>query len=111
MPSTKNFRILAGRALARPGAPERVAKARDEALAELGLQELRATQELSQVELAGRLQVTQPAISKLEHAEDVRLSTLRQYVEALGGELEVRARFGGAVYPIGMPAPSRRVAE
>ena len=48
---------------------------------------------LSQVELAGRLDVTQGAISKLEHAEDVRVSTLRQYLEALGARLEFVAVF------------------
>jgi hypothetical protein len=37
--------------------------------------------------------VTQGAVSKLEHAEDVRVSTLRQYVEALGARLELVAIF------------------
>ena len=46
---------------------------------------------MSQAELAGRLDVTQGAISKLEHSEDVRVSTLRQYVEALGARLELVA--------------------
>ena len=48
---------------------------------------------ISQVELAGRLDVTQGAISKLEHSEDVRVSTLRQYLEALGARLELVAVF------------------
>lgn len=39
--------------------------------------------------------VTQGAISKLEHAEDVRVSTLRQYLEALGARLELVAVFDG----------------
>jgi hypothetical protein len=37
--------------------------------------------------------VTQSAISKLEHADDVRVSTLRQYLEALGARLELVAVF------------------
>jgi hypothetical protein len=37
--------------------------------------------------------VTQGAISKLEHADDVRVSTLRQYLEALGARLELIAVF------------------
>ncbi len=48
---------------------------------------------ISQAELAGRLDVTQGAISKLEHSEDVRVSTLRQYLEALGARLELVAVF------------------
>ena len=43
--------------------------------------------------LAGRLEVTQGAISKFEHADDVRVSTLRQYVEGLGARLELIAVF------------------
>ncbi len=48
---------------------------------------------ISQAELAGRLDVTQGAISKLEHSDDVRVSTLRQYLEALGARLELVAVF------------------
>lgn len=43
--------------------------------------------------LAGRLEITQSAVSKLEHADDVRVSTLRQYLEALGARLELVAVF------------------
>jgi transcriptional regulator with XRE-family HTH domain len=45
--------------------------------------ELRHAEAVSQVELAGRLDVTQGAISKLEHSEDARVATLRQHLEAL----------------------------
>ena len=48
---------------------------------------------MSQAELAGRLEVTQGAISKFEHADDVRVSTLREYLEALGARLELVAVF------------------
>lgn len=57
------------------------------------LWELRHAEAVSQAELAGRLEVTQSAISKLEHSEDVRVSTLRQYLEALGARLELVAVF------------------
>src|SRR5262245_22623543 len=66
---------------ARPGAKERLAAKRAETLEEIRLYELRHAEAVSQVELAGRLDVTQGAISKLENAEDVRVSTLRQYLE------------------------------
>ncbi len=78
---------------ARPGAKERIAKEEAEALEEIRLYELRHQEALSQVEIAGRLDVTQGAISKLEHADDVRVSTLRNYLEALGARLELVAVF------------------
>ena len=52
-----------------------------------------APEALSQVEVAARLEITQSAVSKLEHAEDVRVSTLRDYLEALGARLELVAVF------------------
>jgi len=60
--------------------------------------------------LAERLNVTQSAISKLESADDVLLSTLRNYVEALGGKLIVRAEFGDEAVDlrVGDSAPSRQ---
>ena len=79
---------------ARPGARERLAVKRTETLEEIRLYELR-TEAGGQVELAGRLEVSQGAISKLEHSDDVRVSTLRQYLEALGGRLEFVAVFAG----------------
>lgn len=78
---------------ARPGAKERLAKKRAATLEEIRLYELRHAEAVSQAELAGRLEVTQGAISKLEHSEDVRISTLRQYLEALGARLELVAVF------------------
>jgi DNA-binding XRE family transcriptional regulator len=57
------------------------------------LQELREQQHVSQLVLAKRLGVRQPTISKIERREDVNLNTLRRYIEALGGELHVTARF------------------
>ena len=78
---------------ARTGAKARLAAKRAETLEELRLYELRHAEAVSQAELAGRLDVTQGAVSKLEHSEDVRISTLRQYLEALGARLELVAVF------------------
>jgi DNA-binding transcriptional regulator YiaG len=89
----KNFDELRRQVQARPGAAARLAAARAETLEEMRLYELRHAEAISQVELAGRLNVTQGAISKLEHAEDVRVSTLRQYLERLGAHLELTAVF------------------
>lgn len=78
---------------ARSGAAGRLAAKRAETLEEIRLYELRHAEAVSQIDLAGRLDVTQGAISKLEHADDVRVSTLRQYLEALGARLELVAVF------------------
>ena len=58
------------------------------------LGELRRELDLTQAALADRLNVTQENVSQIERGEtDIRLSTLRRYVEALGGQLEMRATF------------------
>jgi transcriptional regulator with XRE-family HTH domain len=57
------------------------------------LAELRKEQELTQKELADILEIRQSAISKLESQDDIMVKTLERYIEALGGELEIRARF------------------
>jgi DNA-binding XRE family transcriptional regulator len=88
-----NFSELREAVVAKPGAAERLAVLRAETLDEMRLYELRHGEAISQAELAGRLDVTQGAISKLEHSEDVRVSTLRQYLEALGARLELVAVF------------------
>jgi transcriptional regulator with XRE-family HTH domain len=68
------------------------------ALQQLPLLELRKARSLSQEQLAKELQTTQGEISKIEHRTDMYLSTLRNYVEAMGGELDIIARFkDGAV--------------
>ena len=50
--------------------------------------------------LAAALHVNQPAVSKLERADDMSLSRLRNAVEALGGELEVGVRIDGVLFPL-----------
>lgn len=87
------FSDLRDDVVAKPGAADRLAALRLETLEEIRLYELRHGEAISQVELAGRLDVTQGAISKLEHSDDVRVSTLRQYLEALGARLELVAVF------------------
>ncbi len=69
---------------------QRVVERGQELIAEvLALGQLRKRMAVSQQEMANRLEVSQPAISKLEQQADMQLSTLRNYVEALGGELEI----------------------
>lgn len=62
-------------------------------LADMPLQELRQARGLSQRVLAEILHVQQPAIAKLEKRTDMYLSTLRSHIEAMGGELDVIAKF------------------
>lgn len=63
-------------------------------LVELNLRELRETLGKTQVEMAAAVDMSQSELSRSERREDHLLSTLRRYVEALGGELEVVANFG-----------------
>ncbi|AXH00468.1 transcriptional regulator (plasmid) [Deinococcus wulumuqiensis] len=88
--------------------PERQARidARTEALQlEMDLAELRKTRDLTQSDVAQVLEKEQAAISKIEGREDMFLSTLREYVRALGGELKLIASFPDAEIQI---HPSRR---
>jgi transcriptional regulator with XRE-family HTH domain len=64
-----------------------------ELLGELLLSELRHVAGKSQRQLAEALGIKQPSLSKLEKQSDMQISTLRKIVKALGGELEVLARF------------------
>jgi len=66
----------------------------------IALHELRKGRGLTQVALAAKLGRSQGAVSELERREDVYLSSLREYVEALGGQLEVVAVFDNERTPI-----------
>ena len=89
-----NYRTLHEKVVARPGARERLAALRAEALSEIALHDLRRALDCSQAELALRIGDSQSAISQLEHASDPRLSTLRKYLAGLGARLQVVALFG-----------------
>jgi DNA-binding XRE family transcriptional regulator len=64
----------------------------------LALAELRQSQGKTQREVAETLGVSQANVSRIEHEEDVYLSTLRSYAEALGGRLEVNVVFPEMTY-------------
>ena len=66
----------------------------------LALREIRGSRGITQVELAEQLQVTQGNVSQTERQSDVYLSTLRKYVEALGGHLEINAVFPDDSVPV-----------
>ncbi len=69
----------------------------DRALAQMELAELREALRVTQVDLAKRLRVTQATLSRLERGRDPKFTTLRNFVRALGGRLEVRAVFSDRV--------------
>jgi len=57
-----------------------------------GLRELRQIAGKAQADIASALNITQPSVSKIEKQTDMHLSTLRNYVEAVGGELELTVK-------------------
>lgn len=81
------------RAKMAPEAQARVEAKAQELLAEMPLNELRQARGLSQKVLAEILHVQQPSIAKMEKRTDMYISTLRSHIEAMGGQLEVIARF------------------
>ena len=67
-------------------------------LEEMPLQELRQALDLTQQEVAETLKIEQAAVSKMEKQTDMYLSTLRRFISAMGGQLDIIARFpDGAV--------------
>lgn len=95
----KTFRQLASATMTFD--QQRRAKARAAALrAAMPLNELRRARAMSQATLAEALDMDQGNLSKLEQRTDMYLSTLRRYVQALGGELEIVARFREGEYRI-----------
>ena len=72
---------------------QRSAALAQQMIEDMPLQELRQARGLSQKVMAELLHVQQPAIAKLEKRTDMYLSTLRSHIEAMGGQLDVIARF------------------
>jgi predicted transcriptional regulator len=64
-----------------------------EMLAEMPMHALRDALQFTQQQLAEELGVKQAAISKMERRPDHLVSTLRRFIEAMGGELELKAHF------------------
>jgi transcriptional regulator with XRE-family HTH domain len=87
----RNFKELRGKM--EPVRRARVEKRVQEALKAMPLDELREARELTQTQLAHVLQVSQGAVSKVERRTDMYISTLRSYVRAIGGDLQIRAVF------------------
>jgi transcriptional regulator with XRE-family HTH domain len=86
--------------LERQGAPARVAEIEEELRLAAGLTALREQAGLSQRELAKRMGVSQPRVAAIEQARNVTIDVLEQYVEAVGGTLEVNAVKGRSKIPL-----------
>ncbi|MBP5957870.1 hypothetical protein PS718_03549 [Pseudomonas fluorescens] len=76
-----------------PEARARADSIYEQHIKEMPLNELRQAKALSQATLAETLHVNQAAISKMERRTDMYISTLRNYIRAMGGELEIIATF------------------
>ena|ERR1700678_1909130 len=87
----RNFREL--EAKMSPASREGARALAEKYRAEMPLDELREAREMTQVHLAKILGVNQAAVSKLERRTDMYVSTLQNFVKAMGGELKIIARF------------------
>jgi DNA-binding XRE family transcriptional regulator len=87
----RNFNEL--RAKMDPERRARVEQRVKQVLKSMPLEGLRDARELTQVQLAQVLNVSQGAVSKVERRTDMYISTLRSYVRAIGGDLQIRAVF------------------
>jgi transcriptional regulator with XRE-family HTH domain len=76
-------------------------------VAVMQLAELREARGMTQAELADALQISQPAVSKIENGADLHLSTLNRYVRALGGTLHLEAIFPDQTVDLSLPLASR----
>jgi DNA-binding transcriptional regulator YiaG len=88
---TRNFKEL--RAKMDPERRARVEQRVEQALKAMPLDDLREARALTQTQLAEVLHVSQGAVSKVERRADMYISTLRSYVRAIGGDLQIRAVF------------------
>ena len=76
-----------------PERRRRIDEMTSKALAEMPLHELRQARAMTQKDLAEKLNVNQPAVSKMEQRTDAYISSLRAYIEAVGGKLRITAEF------------------
>jgi len=87
----KNFKTL--REKMSPESRERSHALAAKYRAEMPLNELREALEITQVHLARVLNVNQAAVSKMERRTDMYVSTLHDFIRAMGGELKITANF------------------
>ncbi|MFS2223378.1 helix-turn-helix domain-containing protein [Pantoea sp. B65] len=96
---TKLNELIAKRS---PASQERIQQKAGAMILEIRLRQLREELALSQTELAGMMGVSQPAIAAIEaRGEEIKLSSLKKYIEALGGKLSLNVEMptgSGRIY-------------
>jgi len=109
---TKSFNELRERA--DRNNPERRANVAEYRLAmedAVVLGKLRESRNVTQVDLAAELGITQGNVSRMESRSEIYLSTLRSYIEALGGRLEITAVFDDDRVPVTVGAGERESSK
>ncbi|HYT78525.1 MAG TPA: helix-turn-helix domain-containing protein [Actinomycetota bacterium] len=92
-----------------PGAAARVAEIEDELRLAAGLTALREQAGYSQRDLARRMGISQPRVAAIEQSRNVTIEVLEQYVDAVGGKLEVSVVKGRSKIPLISAKGRRRV--
>jgi DNA-binding XRE family transcriptional regulator len=100
-----DFQEFADQVLQDPARRANVERERQETIKEIveyTLAELRKHRNMTQAQLAEALGIRQASVSRVEHADpaDAQLATLRSYIEALGGTLEITAVIEGERFPL-----------
>ena len=90
MPTTLNDKIMK---LSAPRRKKVEARAKELIAQEISLRTLRQAMNMTQERLAEALGIGQDGVSRLEKRSDLLISTLRSYIEAMGGELQLIATF------------------
>jgi DNA-binding XRE family transcriptional regulator len=98
---SKPFSDLSNEVRKRPGAAEEIDARRRAIVAAVRLAELREQMGKTQSQLAEVLGMTQANVSRIEHSDNLYLSTLADYVDALGGHIEINAVFDDSVVSLG----------
>jgi DNA-binding transcriptional regulator YiaG len=105
----KNFNSL--REKMSPQSRERSSALAAKYRAEMPLDELRVARDLTQVHLARILNVNQAAVSKMERRTDMYVSTLQDFVKAMGGELKITAKFPDGTVEISQFEDPKKAVE
>ena len=103
----RKFKELEREALVDPRRRASIEREKALLLGAIRLYELRKARGLTQMDVAKRLGVTQRRVSAIERADDLNLSTLQRYIDALGGRLQADAEFEDETVAL-TPRPARR---
>lgn len=104
---SKAFSDLSAEVRKRPGAAAEIDARKHAIIAAVRLAELREQMGKTQTQLAEVMGMTQANVSRIERSDNLYLSTLADYVDALGGHIEVNAVFDDDVVSLGPVAKDR----